>query len=100
VIILRNPEKVVLINFSMKEFLVVQVEFLKSQKIFGHLHRKASRYVEGKQGDQIGRIFACWSMVSCGHVFENYKKNNFGYFFARLKLHINFDRNWVALHFG
>jgi hypothetical protein len=30
-----------------------------------------------KQGDQIGRIFAHWAIVSFGQFFENYKNPNF-----------------------
>jgi hypothetical protein len=56
--------------------------------------------VNGYQGDRIGRIFANWSIIYDGAVFENYRSSaKFGAIvfpgFALIS-----DKKWIGLHFG
>jgi hypothetical protein len=47
--------------------------------------------VHGKQGDQIGRIFADWAIINLGRFFAP---------FSAKKACINIEKRWVWLHFG
>jgi hypothetical protein len=51
-----------------------------------------------KQGDQIGRIFACWAIVYLGQVFENYKSspNSWAFFVHGTNYAYIFKRFWVT----
>jgi hypothetical protein len=56
----------------------------------------------GKQGDQIGRIFAQWAIVCFGHFFGKLQKLPpiLWFFFPRLRLCIYFDKNVLGhMHF-
>jgi hypothetical protein len=55
-------------------------------------------WVDQNQGDQIGRIFACWVSVNFGHFFENYRSIPiFGGFFLHGKSYVFVLRKkWVG----
>jgi hypothetical protein len=59
-------------------------------------------FLASNQGDQIGRIFACWAIVYSGQVFENYKSNPncWAIFVPGTSYAYIWIRNWVGLHFG
>jgi hypothetical protein len=51
------------------------------------------------QGDQIGRIFAHYTVAYLGQIFDSYSRF-WATLFPNYILCINFDKNWFGLHSG
>jgi hypothetical protein len=55
-----------------------------------------------RQGDQVGRIFACWATVSLGQLFLKITERAqiFGPTFFQGKNYVFFVKKWSGIHFG
>jgi hypothetical protein len=63
-----------------------------------HLHLQLA--LDSKQGDQIGRIFACWAIIFLVQFFKNYRSNpNFWAAILSGKKCINYNKIWGGLQF-
>jgi hypothetical protein len=60
-------------------------------------------FVALRQGDRIGRIFAHWVAVYCGHFYENYRSGPHfwpTYLCPLLRLHSNFGKKGLDYILG